>query len=280
VDVARYYDGNTRRFLLVGRGRGAHAIHRELWAPGVTSAREAVDWVNRLVADEVEAVGPGFGPVVVDFGCGVGGTLFHLAERFPDADLHGVTVSPRQVAMAERLAERVGHAARCTFTLGDFHTAELPLRADAVVAVESFAHSTGADAFLANAARHLRPGGSLILVDDFLATAEESLEARQRLRVRQLRAGWRLSALCTAEALVVAADRHGLALRRSVDLTALTRPGSRVRDRVTAALSPLLARLGLGRVPFYGSLIGGRALQVGLRQGFLRYRMLVFERAR
>jgi hypothetical protein len=40
----------------------------------------------------------------------------------------------------------------------------------------------------------------------------------------------------------------------------------------------LPARLGLGRIPFYGNMIGGNALQIGLREGVLRYELLVLRR--
>jgi len=282
AQVAQYYDSNTRRFILVGSGRGVAAIHRELWGPGVRTAREASEWVNRLVADEVAACAvagaTGATPVVLDFGCGVGGTLFHLAGRFPGARLGGITVSARQLEIAERLAEELGWGERCTFSLGDFQTADLGVRADAVVAVESFAHSESADAFLANAARHLRPDGRLIVMDDFLASDPSRLDALQRRCVTQLREGWRVPSVSTTTHLVEAARRQGLEAEKVVDLTPLTRPGSRLRDRLLALVSPSLASLGLATIPFCGNMIGGHALQVGLREGFIRYSLVVLRK--
>ena len=275
-DVAHYYDRNTRRFLMIGSGRVGHTMHRELWGPGIGSAREAADHINHVVADEIAGLDLGSQPTIVDFGSGVGGTLFHLAERFPTARLSGITVSRRQVEIAERLTRDLGYSDRCSISLGDFQTADLQLRADVIVAVESFVHSDSRDAFLANASRHLGQGGHLIIADDFLVSEKDSLGADQRLRVDQFQAGWHVPAVCTAESLIEAAAKHGFGADKSVDLTSLTRPGGRVRDRLTAALSPLMVRLGLGGIPFFGNLIGGNALQIGLRDGFLHYRLLVF----
>ena len=281
-DVGRYYDSNTRRFLLLGTGRGMRSMHRELWGPGVTSAREATDHIHRLVGEELSDLGATSAPaterVIVDFGCGVGGMLFRLAERFPGARLRGITVSRRQVEIAERLARDLGYADRCSFAHGDFQSADLGVRADVVVAVESFAHAEGADAFLANAARHLRPGGRLLLADDFLAREEALLDELQRRRVAQLRAGWKVPSVCTVAHLETAAARHGLRVEKTIDLTPLTRPGRRVRDRVVAALAPLFVRLDLACIPFYGNMIGGNALQVGLRESFLLYHLLVLRK--
>lgn len=277
-EVADYYDRNSGRFLLVGNGRRAHSMHRELWGPGVRSARDAAAHVDDLVADEIGDRVSRPDPVVVDFGCGVGGTLFHLAERFPGARLSGITVSRRQRTVAERLIRRNGLQGRCSVALGDFQTADLDVRADAVIAIESFVHSESAGAFLGNAAAHLGSGGHLVVVDDFLASEPEALSPRQLGVVDRFRAGWRVPSVCTVDTFVRVGEGHGLEPVKILDLTSLTRPGSRARDRLVGALSPLLARLGLVRVPFYANMIGGDALQTGLREGFLRYRLLVLRR--
>ena len=73
--------------------------------------------------------------------------------------------------------------------------------------------------------------------------------------------------------------RHQLSLRKDLDLSGYTRPGSRLRDLVIALSSPMFDRLGLAGVPFFGNMIGGHALQIGLKDGYIRYRLLVFEGA-
>ncbi|MEM7416518.1 MAG: methyltransferase [Gemmatimonadota bacterium] len=274
--VARYYDRNTRRFLLVGRGADTHSIHRELWPPGVASAREAARYVDRLIADEIEATADGPVRTIFDFGCGVGGTLFYLAERFADARLQGVTISPKQVQIAERLLAQNGLAERCAIEREDFHSVQLGLQADAIVAVESLAHSDDVDAFLSNVAHHLAPGGVLLVADDFLAAEETSFGPGQRRGIARFRAGWRLPGLGTVESLAGRASAHGLSLRTDVDLSSYTRPGYRIRDAAIRLSSPLLERLGLIGVPFFGNVIGGNALQSGLKSGTIHYRLLVF----
>ena len=46
-----------------------HSIHRELWGPGVTSARDAALYVDRLIAEEIDARTSKPKRTVVDFGC-------------------------------------------------------------------------------------------------------------------------------------------------------------------------------------------------------------------
>lgn len=304
--VARYYDRNTRRFLRFGGGAGALAIHRELWGPGVASATEAKRYVNRLLGDEIASSGIDTS-AVLDLGCGVGGTLFELAVRFPGARLHGVTISRAQRELAEAWAHRLGVDDRCAFHVGDFHDPRLQLsmgpgahpgrgssrtgapaatvdlephgdttmRASAVIAVESFAHATDPAAFFRTAARHLDAEGRLIVVDDFLAIRRAELTASDAARVDRFEEGWRLGTLLTADEAREAARAADLIPTGEVDLTHLIHLG-RPRDRLIGAVAPLLERLGLVGVPFFGNMIGGNALQQGLGRGVLAYRMLTF----
>lgn len=277
--VARYYDRNTSRFLRFGGGASALAIHRELWGPGVTTAAGAKRYVNVLLADEI----PSGAEAILDLGCGVGGTMIDLASRFPTATLHGVTLSARQVELAGRFAGEHGVAERCHFHLGDFESLDLEarhgsalLRADAVLSVEAFAHAADPKAFFATARRHLsEPHGRVIVVDDFLARDPAALPAPHRSLVEDFRAGWRLGSLITMARCASAARAAGLELVANRDLTPLVRPG-RTRDRVIARLAPIFAHLGLVRIPFFGNMIGGDALQQGIREGIFEYRMLVF----
>ncbi|MGE0159899.1 MAG: cyclopropane-fatty-acyl-phospholipid synthase family protein [Gemmatimonadales bacterium] len=281
TDVADYYERNTARFLFMGGG-DARAMHRELWGPGVTSSRGAVDHIDELLAAELADLSDRADALVLDFGCGVGGTVFRLAERLPAARFYGMTVSRRQVELAERLAASLGWSARCSFTLGDFHATDLEVRAQAVVAVESFAHSTRPGAFFANASRHLERGGRLLVADDFLTRDEGALDPAHRAHVERFRRGWRVPAVATFARVERDAAEHGLTLEKNVDLTPLTRPGARLRDRIVALTNPALVRfdtaVDLTRIPFFGNLIGGHALQTGLRSGFLEYRLLVFRK--
>lgn len=292
--VERYYDRNTRRFLAFGGGSASGAIHRQLWGPGVATVREAAGYVNRLLEDALRGVELPGHPVFLDLGCGVGGTLLHLARAFPAASLHGVTISRRQVEIARRAAERSGVESRCRFHPSDFESLALGIEADVIVAIESFTHSRSADDFLATVARHLRPGGTLVVIDDFLRRDDERYDDERRndhkrnderrndepnpdadRLASEFRKGWQVPSLCTSRSLIERARAAGLELVENRDLSGLIRLG-RPRDRLIGVVAPLVKRLGLADVPFFGNLVGGNALHAGLVSGVFEYRWLCF----
>jgi len=147
-EVARYYDSNTRRFLALGGGARSHAIHRPLWGPGVSDFHAAANYVNVLIGDAIEALQVPADFRLLDFGCGVGGSMFALARRFPDSKLDGVTISQRQYDLACRIVRQAGHESNCRFHCGDFESVDLGIQADIVIAVESIVHAESLPSFI------------------------------------------------------------------------------------------------------------------------------------
>lgn len=179
--LAGYYDRLTRYTGLARRfgwgGGDEHAaVRRALIGPdGLASPRTT----EILVA---EAAGPMAAPRILDAGCGLGGLGLVLLERF-GGTLHGIALSPAQIARAQTEAVRRGLAA-------DFRVASYddPLAGpyDLIVAVESLAHAADLAKSLGNLARALAPGGKLIVVDDVRACAAGDLDARMFVE------GWRV----------------------------------------------------------------------------------------
>ena len=266
--VRHYYDANTWKFLLTGSHR---AIHRELWGPGVTSAAEAVHHTHELVLDQLGAEDHR----VLDLGCGVGTASLFLARRRP-VDVVGVSISPEQVRLARRFAGRSAERGdplegTVRFEVADFTDLPDDLAGfDLAFAIEAFVHAGSAAEFFRNAARALRPGGALVVVDDVLTGDSTGT------RLDDFRAGWRVSSLLTVREAGRLAAEAGLELEESRDLSSLQRLG-RPRDRLVRAALPVLGRL-QGRSVWAGSMVGGDALQRLHRDGLLEYRLLRFVR--
>jgi cyclopropane fatty-acyl-phospholipid synthase-like methyltransferase len=293
ASVRAYYERNTRLFLALGVGRQTLAMRRAVWADGVESLPEAVDYVNGLIAAEARsraAAVKGGALHVLDIGCGVGGSLLFLADSL-DGPLSGigVTISPRQADFARRQAAIRGLSSTCTFLAADFSAVGSLPPVHLAFAIESAVHFAAPAAFYSSAARALAPGGRLIVVDDFIVREGErpagglraGRGARHRLRRRErlldaFRRGWLLPSLCTFEQAVQAAQVCGL---RMVEERSL--------GQFLATL-PLNVRLGgfMVRVmdalpvpwPYWRSSVGSLALACCQRAGLVDYRYAVFEK--
>ncbi|AGA33006.1 Methyltransferase type 11 [Thioalkalivibrio nitratireducens DSM 14787] len=276
--LQRYYDRNTDLFLRIGSGGPALALHRGLWPPGVHSGREAARQIHHRVADAIQRAFPDGPRTVLDLGCGVGGTLFDLAERFPGSRFIGVTLSGRQITIAREQARRRGLAERCSFLQADFETISLGQRADVIIAIESFAHASRPDRFLATCRQHLASRDArVIVVDDFLDASVATAGPAESARIETFRSAWNLPGLGTLEDFLGLATRAGLRHAGTRDLSSWIRT-DRLRDRLVSGISPVAARLGLHRFPFWANVIGGNALSAAIRDGQVRYCMITCTR--
>jgi SAM-dependent methyltransferase len=273
AEVRDYYDQNTRGFLEYGQGAATGSIHRAVWGPGVTTRDEAFRYVeDRIVASATELLPSSLLTHIVDLGCGVGASLCYLASRLPAAAT-GVTLSGVQAALASERMEQAGLGGRVACVEADFTALPLAVgSADLAFAIESFVHSADPGAFLAEAARIVRPDGLLIVCDDFLVTG-----ARPAHRVlHEFRRGWHVNSLIDGETLRTTAASAGFAHLWTSDLTPyleLRRP----RDCAFRALAALLWRL--PRLsPRLANVSGGAALQTALARGWIRYELAAFRR--
>ena len=271
--VRRYYDRRTAAFIARGQGRRVGAIHRAVWGPGVATRDEAFRFVESRIAERIAAERTGDRtPHVVDLGCGVGASLCHLAKLLPIRGT-GVTLSPVQAELARQRIAAAGVADRVACLHGDF--TDLPAgiaQADLAFAIEAFAHAPVPERFFSQAAGLLRPGGLLVICDDFRRQAFTPAAQRALARFRR---GWRIHTLIDRTALERLAQAAGFRHLETTDLTPhleLDRP----RDHAVALFVLLF-----GWLPIedrFGHLTGGDALQQCLRHGWIGYDLAWFRR--
>jgi len=120
---------------------------------------------ERMCRRVCDAAGVADDQRILDIGCGIGGTLESLDRRLHGADLWGLNIDERQLALARRT---LGDQSRNRIELVCADACALPFEDDhfdTVLAVECAFHFSSRARFLAEAARVLKPGGRLALCD-------------------------------------------------------------------------------------------------------------------
>ena len=280
--IRRYYEQNTRLFLSLGSSPRAYSIHRAIWLEGVKTQDEALNSSNRLLLAEAQDLAASSRLCLVDLGCGIGGTLFYLLGHLQQPAFGvGLTISPLQARLARQRACQLALDGTCLFVEADFLSPPVAGGIDMVYSVEAFVHAAAPEGYFEQAARLLRPGGRLVLVDDFLAQTPASAHnsrSQEPARQRWLEAyqqGWHVPNLCTLARAIELAQACGLHLMRELDLT----PHLHLRllpDGLASTLLNVGERLPV-RHAILPSMLGSMALQRCLKMGWIRYRLLSFE---
>lgn len=274
AQVRTYYDQHTARFVALGQRGSLGSIHRALWGPGVTTAEQAFRYLEDRIAERIRQLPPSFGSShVVDLGCGVGASLGYLAERLPIRGT-GITLSPAQARIAAVRLEAAGCADRVRCLEGDY--CDLPAgvsAADVAFAIEAFVHGPAPERFLDQARSIVRPGGLLIICDDFRRAVSGAIAERTLERFRN---GWRINTLITRETLRAMASDAGFDHVETTDLTPYVQI-NRMRDRIVRALLSLIGWLPLENTRL-GYLVGGSALQTALAHRWIGFDLAVFRR--
>jgi SAM-dependent methyltransferase len=292
--VIRYYDRNTKRFLSLGQGGSVSAIHRAVWAPEVTNREEGMHYVHDLIVKNALQLQP---ELVVDLGCGIGGSMLYLASRCK-ARFYGVTISRIQAAAGallireKEMDRRVVIEQRSYLDSSLYSLLEKNRGSGACLfyGIESFLHTPSSEELLDHLGGFCRAGDVLIVCDDFLSvewgegprgkpkTGGERTVSRKAVRmVSRFRRNWKAHGLISAKQLILLAGRYGFQLKENRNLTGFLELG-RVRDKIIRFAVFFLVVLPF-RPSWLENMIGGDALQYLLKRGTVEYRYLVFNKA-
>lgn len=131
-------------------------------------------------------------PLLVDLGCGMGGTIRHALKNNKNLNAIGVTLSQFQVNEGNKLLKNKN----AVILKENYNNTSLqPNSADGVVAIESFCHSGHSINSFKEAYRILKPNQKLVIADAFLKKNEEDLCLGSQYCYNQLCKGWSLEGL-------------------------------------------------------------------------------------
>lgn len=270
--IANYYAETRLEYRIAWVRRPTLALHFGYWDETTPNHAAALVNSNRQIAIRAD-LQPG--QLVLDAGCGVGGTAMWLAENY-GVRAAGITLVPDQAVRARRWAESRGLDGTVSFTLQDYlQTAFAEGTFDAVVAMESSCHAPDKRAFLAEAYRVLKPGGRLVVEDGFRPSRPYS-EDELRLQHSWLSA-FLVAPLPTTEELAATAREVGFEEVNVEDCTANYLRSSRRLFRIAMCVYPWAAGLHALRVRTdvqHGNLTAARGQWLGLKRGLWLFGIL------
>ncbi|MDQ2790191.1 MAG: SAM-dependent methyltransferase [Pseudonocardiales bacterium] len=270
--IVEYYDETWIDYRVLWLNKDNLAVHFGYTDDSTHGHTDALKNMNRVLADRVQ-IQPG--ERVLDAGCGIGGSsLWLAAER--KAEVVGITLAAKQVAMARTHADRRGLADRVQFQVADFTATPFPDASfDIVWAVESLCHAPRKAAFYQEAARLLRPGGRVV-VADFVRVARPVDPAGETLLSEWLE-GWAVPDIDTAGEHLAHLAAAGFVDPWLADVTVHTRPSLRRLYRMAYWTYPLAV---FGRVTGirsdvqHGNVIASIRQYQALRHGAWFYSIL------
>ncbi len=212
--VVEYYD-YTIPFYKVFWHKGTNALHYGIWDEHTKTLPEALLNTNKVMADTARIQ---LGDMVLDAGCGVGGSALWLAKH-RGAHVVGITISEKQKDKANTYAQRPGLQDKTEFFVRDFNnTGFADATFDVVWAIESVCHAERKADFLNEAFRILKPGGRIIVGDGFL---RRTPGADREMRIYQeFCQGFALDNLATVDSFSLDMHRAGFMRIEMHDMTA------------------------------------------------------------
>ena len=240
-----------------------------LWTPGTRTRVEALENQNALIGDLLQ---PGREDVLLEAGCGTGGTSIWLSRRF-GARAVGITLCERQAAKASEYARSRQVGDRVKFAAMDYAQAALPDRSfTGVFASESVCHAEHKERFITEAFRLLRPGGRLAVLDAFLPT--DDLSSQDKALLADWYRGWAVPNLATIDGFRTTIAEAGFESVAFRDLTDLILPSVRrlyAWGLVGAPAVRLLRAFGLSSPSHLGHAIACRRVHPLVSRGVCRF---------
>jgi len=168
------------------------AIHYGYWDDKVKNFPQSLLRMNEVMAEVVKVRSS---DVILDAGCGIGGSSIFLAKEI-GCNVTGISLSEKQVNKAKELAIEKKVAANVDFKVMNYCATNFPNESfDIVWGCESICYADDKEQFIKEAYRLLKPGGRLVVADGFVTDFKNN----DHPSIRNWLDGWQVNYLESPE---------------------------------------------------------------------------------
>ena len=212
-DIKNYYNHTEPHYRQWWNMEDSMGLHYGVWDENTQSLAEAIVNTNAQLAKMGEIKSS---DLVLDAGCGVGGSSIFLAKNF-GCNVAGITLSERQVKTATGFARKNNLENLTRFEQMDYTQTHFPdNHFDVVWAIESMQTATDKSLFFKEMQRILKPGGRLLFADVF---KKGNWKIEETPVMQTMLNGWAMSDILSEPQLSNLIKKHNFALVRDRNVT-------------------------------------------------------------
>ncbi len=212
-DVANYYDQTDNHFRIWWKMNKSMGLHYGVWQKGIKNLSDAILNTNSLLMKMGEIKES---DVVLDAGCGVGGSTIFLAKNL-GCKVTGITLSEKQTRTASKFAEQHGVSHLVSFKMMDYTKTSFPDNTfDVVWALESMQTAVDKSEFFKEVKRILKPGGRFLISDWFKSY---NYPMNEKKSMQMMNHYWAITELVTIEEFQTKTKKENFSFVQNRDAT-------------------------------------------------------------
>ena len=275
--IVSYYDNTRLDYRILWFGKKNRSVHFGYYDHEVKSHGEALLNLNKVLAQKS---GVKDGDIILDAGCGHGGSSVWLAENY-NVQVTGITLVPHQVIKARNAARKRALDHRISFSEQDYSNTNFKDESFTLIwACESMCHAKDKLDFYREAYRLLKPGGRLICADYFRTQRPLNKEGEKLLH--DWLDGWSIKDIDAFSEHKTNAEQCGFVEFNLENITEYTRPSLRHLHSMASKLwrfGQLLKGIGLRNNINHGNHFGSIKQFEALENHLWYYGLLSLKKA-
>jgi len=217
--IVSYYDATRLDYRILWLSSKNRSVHFGFYDHEIKTHREALVNLNKVMARRSLV---NDGDIILDAGCGQGGSSVWLAKNY-NVQVTGITLVPHQVKKAQKHARKSGVDSQVRFFEQDYSSTHFEDESFTLIwACESVCHAQEKINFYKEAYRLLKPGGRLIMADYFRNQRPLTNEGEKLLH--DWLNGWSIKDIDTFDEHRLNASQCGFTEFSAENITDFTKP--------------------------------------------------------